>query len=1018
MALSLLPVTALAADDPPEQDPADEYTAVLGMDEILTLKVGETKKLDVWARPMTGDELISGGTFTYEIFTNEVPDSDENYNAACISIDENGYVTANKVTRGCAWVNVSWTHENYTAQLYQAQVFVISDANVDITFSATDMLSAKKYTLPYTPNGYKVSDLVNQASATSLADPQSSIQYGAEWNLSMMAAWLWENSLGADHSFKDQVFKDVGKYTVTATYNAEDGYGTKSISFEIVKEEQPAIAFEDPDGNGSTITTATTEFGGSLLLRIKGGAEGDADRVLSFSATSGNVVEDGGSYIFYPDRVGTSTITATLESPNYETKTATLAVTVEKGIAAPQKTSAEIPVSYQTAGQSQSYNFGGMFNNLDLGSDVSYEIVASGANETENDPFFGDKPVLQSDSLSVAPGSTVLNYTVLPSLTAENNGDQSHVYITVTSTNYEPFVCKLLFTVSDKGIQDAPTADDFSLTIERATGDDPRCYIATINSGLEGVEYSFDGGATWSSSSQLTIKSDDSVAATIRYTATDTAEASPAAPIQTATAPSAKAPAPTVNPNGGSFSGSLTITLSCEADTATSIIYTLDGSDPKTSSTAQKCQSGDSITITATTTLRAYTPAGGSNNDWDDSDELRVTFTKTTSSGGNSTTTPGGETPEPPSGGDPGGSDQPSADVESKVDGDQASASVDANTVDQLTDQATSSGSGSVTVAVKAPSDVSQVAVSLPASAVADLADKTDAALNIETPVASVTIPNDSLAELSTGSQALSVTAAKNENNTVSITVAKDGETVDKVSGGLKATIPLEESTPGTVAVLVNPDGTETIIKKSIASDGSVSLPLDGSATVKFVDNSQPFQDTQDHWAKSSIDFVSSHDLFNGTGNGNFSADRAMNRAMLVTVLHRLEDTPAGGNVSFDDVAEGQYYSVAVAWASSSGIVTGTGDGFSPDGDVTREQIAVFLFRYAKVIGVNTSGQGSVDRFDDSGSVSTWAEDAMSWAVGTGVISGTSGNRLDPNGSATRGEVATMLMRFVGYLNK
>ncbi len=281
-----------------------------------------------------------------------------------------------------------------------------------------------------------------------------------------------------------------------------------------------------------------------------------------------------------------------------------------------------------------------------------------------------------------------------------------------------------------------------------------------------------------------------------------------------------------------------------------------------------------------------------------------------------------------------------------KVDGDQASASVDANTVDQLTDQATSSGSGSVTVAVKAPSDVSQVAVSLPASAVADLADKTDAALNIETPVASVTIPNDSLAELSTGSQALSVTAAKNENNTVSITVAKDGETVDKVSGGLKATIPLEESTPGTVAVLVNPDGTETIIKKSIASDGSVSLPLDGSATVKFVDNSQPFQDTQDHWAKSSIDFVSSHDLFNGTGNGNFSADRAMNRAMLVTVLHRLEDTPAGG------------------------------------------------------------------------SVSTWAEGAMSWAVSTGVISGTSGNRLDPNGSATRGEVATMLMRFVVYLNK
>ena len=142
-----------------------------------------------------------------------------------------------------------------------------------------------------------------------------------------------------------------------------------------------------------------------------------------------------------------------------------------------------------------------------------------------------------------------------------------------------------------------------------------------------------------------------------------------------------------------------------------------------------------------------------------------------------------------------------------------------------------------------------------------------------------------------------------------------------------------------------------------------------------------------------------------------------MTRAMLVTVLWRYAGRPEAGKNPFTDVPAGQWYTEAVTWAAENGVVSGVGNGrFAPNGNITREQMASILFRYAKLTGLDTSKRGELAGFPDEGQVSSWAREALSWAVGEGIISGTAeGGRtiLKPQGTATRAQVASILMRFI-----
>lgn len=140
-----------------------------------------------------------------------------------------------------------------------------------------------------------------------------------------------------------------------------------------------------------------------------------------------------------------------------------------------------------------------------------------------------------------------------------------------------------------------------------------------------------------------------------------------------------------------------------------------------------------------------------------------------------------------------------------------------------------------------------------------------------------------------------------------------------------------------------------------------------------------------------------------------------MNRAMLATVIYRMAGSPAGAaKTPFTDVAAADWFADAVAWAYENGVVKGmSATSFAPLQEITREQLAVMLLRYAGLCGYDTSARASLKDFADAAKVSDYAADAMQWAVANGILNGTDGKRLDPAGSATRAQCAAMLVRFL-----
>jgi hypothetical protein len=265
---------------------------------------------------------------------------------------------------------------------------------------------------------------------------------------------------------------------------------------------------------------------------------------------------------------------------------------------------------------------------------------------------------------------------------------------------------------------------------------------------------------------------------------------------------------------------------------------------------------------------------------------------------------------------------------------------------------------------------------------------------------------------------ALRTAAQEGKNAVVTVKKQSGGNvTVDVSVGGAALNENIKIQMPaagnGQVLVIVKPDGTEEIVKKSVVSGGTIYAEIPAGSTVKLVDRAKSFGDVAANaWYKGAVDFVSSHGLFQGTDKG-FEPDLPMNRAMLATVLYRLEGAEATGENPFADVPDNTWYTDAVTWASGAGIVTGTGSGFEPDAPVTREQIAVMLFRYANYLGLDASARTPLNGFSDGAKTASWASDAMQWAVSVGLFQGNADGSLNPGGKATRAEVATLLERMV-----
>ena len=175
-----------------------------------------------------------------------------------------------------------------------------------------------------------------------------------------------------------------------------------------------------------------------------------------------------------------------------------------------------------------------------------------------------------------------------------------------------------------------------------------------------------------------------------------------------------------------------------------------------------------------------------------------------------------------------------------------------------------------------------------------------------------------------------------------------------------------------------------------------------------------PFTDVKaGDWFYDSVGYVYGAGLMNGTSPTAFSPGQTTTRAMIVTILYRYEGSPAAGTSSFRDVAAGQYYADPVAWAAQNGVVTGySPNRFGPTDTITREQMAAILYRYAQYKGYDVSGRADLSVYSDGSRVSAYARDAMAWANYAGFINGVDERTLQPRGSATRAQVATILTRF------
>ena len=214
-----------------------------------------------------------------------------------------------------------------------------------------------------------------------------------------------------------------------------------------------------------------------------------------------------------------------------------------------------------------------------------------------------------------------------------------------------------------------------------------------------------------------------------------------------------------------------------------------------------------------------------------------------------------------------------------------------------------------------------------------------------------------------------------------------------KNSGDTKVKIPVSNVKPGTVAVLVHPDGTEEIVKNSLPTEDGIQLTVNGGATVKIVDNSKDFIDTRNHWAKDAIDFVSARGLVNGMSATIYAPNASTTRVQLWTILARQNDADlAGGSI---------WYEKAQNWAKEKGI----SDGANPNGTINRAQMVTMLWR-----AMGQPAAGSAASFTDVPTDSYYAQ-AVAWAVESGITTGIGGGRFNPNSTCTRAQIATFLAR-------
>ena len=355
--------------------------------------------------------------------------------------------------------------------------------------------------------------------------------------------------------------------------------------------------------------------------------------------------------------------------------------------------------------------------------------------------------------------------------------------------------------------------------------------------------------------------------------------------------------------------------------------------------------------------------------------------------------------------------------------------------------------------------DATNITLEIPVSAAQNIAENSDLSLEVETASGNVSISNETLnsiveqvgtdenlkvtVEITTADKVLESVSEESakvitENvekeilqNAVIVEVnITSGDKYVRSFGGNKLTVDIpvegkghEEGKYYKVHIVSSDGRMDTSFGKCISKGGKLVIKVDTTHLSSFIVTdieTCPFGDVPNHWAYEAVKYVYANSLMQGTDEATFAPDENMTRAMLVTVLYRMANSEGAESThNFADVVSGEWYSDAVAWASSNGIVSGVSENkFAPNEDITREQMALIIYRYAKMQGFDVSESSTLESFTDTSDVSAWALDAIKWANSVTLVNGTSETTLSPKATATRAQVATILMRFCENIAK
>lgn len=372
----------------------------------------------------------------------------------------------------------------------------------------------------------------------------------------------------------------------------------------------------------------------------------------------------------------------------------------------------------------------------------------------------------------------------------------------------------------------------------------------------------------------------------------------------------------------------------------------------------------------------------------------------------------------------------------------EATVKVDADAVKDSLAQAEKDKADALIIAPKVTGQADTVTTQLPLSAAETISQDSDLDLTVQTDDAAVTIPNEALSSIvsqSSGSQTIEIVVKTCDPDTlkdqaaglnlenaaaVEVTIRSGGSPITTFGGQtLAIDLPVDKTvyTEGAQykVLVLSADGTvEALTGQCIREQGRLVVRVSTPHLSTFLVTTQtvlPFTDVDGHWALDAIRFVYDQGLMTGTKETQFSPNKTLNRAMLATILYRMEGSPAvTGENPYTDVAAGTWYTDAVLWASEQGIVNGYGNGaFGPLNNITREQLAAMLLRYSDCKKYDTAARNDLTSYADADDISAWALEALRWANAQGLVNGRTETTLVPQGDTTRAETATVLMRYL-----